>query len=257
MQTTKTETPAASAAITRRSRMHKQLFLSLFVCSFLFLVASYFPDLFTTAWLGLIILVGAVASFRFLGREAAIAFGIVGIIYLALFGAVEHISTLYLHMSFLCFALYFLWPERKKLIAGCGSLPKRLGYGVLVFFILILAAVAVNLIIKAAGIDDQQEVIKVVSGLPLYLIIMAFTLGPISEELFFRAFMVPRIGVPASSILFAMTHIAYGSIAEIAGAFFLGFVLANAYYFLRDPLPCIVAHALFNLLSIILILWVY
>ena len=256
MLSIKTGSPAESAATTRRNRMHKQLFLTLFASSFIFLVLSYFPDTVPDLILISLLLVGVILIAKVLGKKPALAFGASAAIYFLL-GGVEYISTLYLHMSFLCFALYFLWPERQKLISGCGSTPKRIGYGILIFGIMLIAAIIANLLIHAAGITDQDKVVGIVSALPIYVIIMAFTLGPISEELFFRAFLVPRVGVPVSTIMFALVHAAYGSIAELAGALFLGFVLANAYYFLRDPLPCIIAHALFNLLSISLILWVY
>jgi len=236
--------------------MHKQLFLTLFASSFIFLVFSYFPEVVPDPVLITLLIVGIAIISKKLGKEPALVFGGSAGIYFLL-GGVEYISTLYLHMSFLSFALYFLWPERQKLIRGCGSMPKRIGYGVIIFGILLAAAVVANMIIQAAGITDQDKVVGIVSGLPIYVVIMAFTLGPISEELFFRAFLVPRAGVPVSTVMFALVHAAYGSIAELAGALFLGFVLANAYYFLRDPLPCIIAHALFNFLSVALILWVY
>ena len=236
--------------------MHKQVFLSLFVCSFLFLVVSYFPGSVPDPLLIVFFILILGIALKFLGKESAIVFGAFSAIYFVFMG-VENISTLYLHMSFLSFSLYFLWDKRAQLIQGCGSIQKRIGYGIMIFALMIFASVLANAAIRAAGIDDQEKVLDTISSLPLYLLIMAFTLGPISEELFFRAFLVPRVGVPVSTILFTITHVAYGSTAELVGVFFLGFILANAYFFLRDPLPCIIAHALFNLFSVMLILWVF
>ncbi|MBN2122512.1 CPBP family intramembrane metalloprotease [Candidatus Micrarchaeota archaeon] len=167
-----------------------------------------------------------------------------------------HISTLFLHMSFLSMAAYFLWPQRDKLIQGCGSPLKRVLLGVGLFILMVAAALCANLVAIHFGFSDQAKVVEVVSTLPLYLIILSFTIAPISEELLFRALMVPRIGVPISTLLFMMVHSAYGSGVEFIGAFFLGFVLANAYYYLEDPVPCIIAHALFNALSISIMFWV-
>jgi membrane protease YdiL (CAAX protease family) len=236
--------------------MQKQNFLSLFISSFIFLVASYFTGAFSILYLAAFLLLPTIAILKFLGKPPAVAFVLSSFIYLLLFGF-QHISTLYLHMSFISFSLYFLWPQRKALIAGCGSMPKRLGYGVAIFALMLFASLLVNIILYFAGVSDQAQIVDVVSGLPLYLLIMAFTLGPLSEELLFRAFLVPRIGVLASTLLFTFTHVAYGSAAELAGAFALGIVLAVAYIRLKDPLPCIVAHVLFNLLSVMLIMWVY
>jgi membrane protease YdiL (CAAX protease family) len=236
--------------------MQKQNFLSLFISSFIFLIASYFSGSFSTLHLLAFLLFPTIAILRVLGKSPALTFILSSFVYILLFGF-EHISTLYLHMSFIAFSLYFLWPQRKALIKGCGSIPRRLGYGVSIFLLMLLASLVVNIILYFAGVSDQEQIVTVVSGLPLYLLIMAFTLGPISEELLFRAFLVPRIGVLASTLLFTFTHVAYGSVAELAGAFALGLVLALAYNRLKDPLPCIVAHVLFNLLSVMLIVWVY
>ncbi len=236
--------------------MRKQTFLSLFISSFIFLVASYFSGAISILHLIAFLLFPTIAILKVLGKNPAAAFVLSSVVYVLLFGF-EHISTLYLHMSFIFFSLYFLWPQRKALIKGCGSIPKRLGYGVAIFLLMLFASLAVNIILHFAGLSDQEQIVTVVSGLPIYLLILAFTLGPLSEELLFRAFLVPRIGVLASTLLFTFTHVAYGSIAELAGAFALGIVLALAYSRLKDPLPCIVAHVLFNLLSVMLIIWVY
>ncbi len=237
--------------------MHKNLFLSLFISSILFLAGAYFladSAGFPYALL-FVLLIAAIPISMFLGKKPLLVFAISCALYFLLWG-IGHISTIYLHMGFLSLAIYFLWEKKGILLKGCGSPLKRIGLGIGIFFLMLAAAILANSILYFSGISDQAKIVDVVSSLPLYLIIVSFTLAPISEELFFRAFLVPRIGVPVSSILFALIHAAYGSIAELFGAFFLGFVLANAYYYLRDPLPCIIAHALFNLLSISIMFWV-
>lgn len=235
----------------------ESLFLSLFVSSFLFLAGAFLSAEYPQAQYALILLLLLSAGISYLkfGTGAFLVSALCSIAY-ALLWAVPHISTLFLHLSFLSLALYFLWPKREKLLKGCGSPLKRILLGVALFVVMVLAAICANLVALHFGIADQAKVVDVVSSLPLYLILISFTLAPISEELFFRAFLVPRIGVPISTILFTMVHAAYGSGSEFLGAFFLGFVLANAYYYLEDPVPCIIAHALFNALSISIMFWV-
>jgi membrane protease YdiL (CAAX protease family) len=243
--------------------MDRRVFLSIFISSFLFLAGSYLSaylhkdaSLLSSPLFAVFLLVSAIAAY-FLngGKNSAIAFLIFSVFYF-LISQLPAIQTLFLHISLLSIAIYFLWDGRSKLITGCGSMKKRVAYGFLIFFILLGAAVAANVLIYFTGLGDQIKVQQVVSALPLYIILLTFTIGPFSEELFFRALLVPKIGVPLSTILFMLTHIAYGSISELAGAFFLGFVLANAYYYLKDPLPVIIAHGLFNLLAVIVMLWV-
>lgn len=238
--------------------MHKNLFLSLFVSSILFLSGAYvFRDMPPIPqMLVLALIIAAIPVFKFLGRNSLLTFALSSLAYSLMWG-LEHISTLYLQVGFLSLAIYFLWEKRAALLKGCGSPIKRTGIGVLLFVFMVIAAILANIILYYAGITDQGKIIEVVSGLPLYLIIISFTLAPVSEELFFRAFLVPRLGIILSTIFFSLVHAAYGSIAEFAGAFFLGLVLGVAYMRLRDPLPCIIAHALFNALSVSVMFWVY
>jgi hypothetical protein len=98
----------------------------------------------------------------------------------------------------------------------------------------------------------------VVQELPLYLLIVAFTLVPVVEELFFRALLIPLfgrytnmwIGAVISSVFFGITHTAYGSLVEIGGAMLLGLVLALYFVKKGDILPCMIAHAIYNFISI-------
>lgn len=243
--------------------MDRKVFLSIFISSFLFLVSSYlsaylYKDaslLINPIFIAFILLPTVIAYFFFKEKIPAAAFLITSILFL-LISQLPAIQTLFLHIALLSIAVYFLWDGRAALIKGCGSMKKRVAYGFLIFFFLLAAAFAANILVYFTGLGDQVKVQQVVEGLPLYIILLTFTLGPFSEELFFRALLVPRVGVPLSTILFMATHFAYGSISELAGAFFLGFVLANAYFFLKDPIPVIIAHGLFNLAAVIVMLWV-
>ena len=97
---------------------------------------------------------------------------------------------------------------------------------------------------------------------PLYALIMPFvystpfflTLGPVAEELFFRGFLQKRIGVFLTSIVFALLHTGYGSIAEVLGAFIASMVLGWWVKKHDDVAPTIIAHAFYNMLSILSII---
>jgi uncharacterized protein len=81
------------------------------------------------------------------------------------------------------------------------------------------------------------------------LIIMLF-----AEEFFFRSFLVPRIGMILSTVIFTALHAGYGSIAELIGVFFLGLILA--YWFKRNKslLQNYMGHVLYDILAIALYL---
>lgn len=235
----------------------KSYFLSLFTASVLFFIISVAPkDFFLPAVAAGTLLLGA-GIFKFLGKMEALFFLFISLLYVLVF-PLQHVNTLYMQVGMGAFALYFLWDGREKLLNVKERLWKRLVYGVLLFIGMIGVGIVMNIVLNLIGFNDSANAIHVVQELPLYLLVVAFTIVPVVEELFFRALLIPAfgkytnlwVGAILSSVFFGMTHAAYGSLAEIGGATLLGLVLAA--YFVRkgDVLPCMVAHAIYNFMSI-------
>jgi len=105
------------------------------------------------------------------------------------------------------------------------------------------------------GLQDLELVSSKILAFPFYYVLYLFIVRVFLEEWFFRGFLVKRIGVILSSLVFAAGHLAYGSIVEVVGAFVLGMVLA--YYFKRtgNLWINIVAHLLYNFSAYVLILF--
>ncbi len=88
---------------------------------------------------------------------------------------------------------------------------------------------------------------------PLFLVYL-LVVRVFAEEVFFRGFLVKRIGALGSSFAFGLAHIFYGSATEIAGAIILGFVLAKSFEANKNLLPNIFAHFLYNLIIVFILL---
>lgn len=235
----------------------KNYFISLFIASALFFLVFFIPkEFFLISVLAGTLLWGIVV-FRFFGNREALAFLLLSLLYVLAF-PLEHSNTLYLQSGMAFFSLYFLWDWRDKLLHVKEKLWKRVLHGVFLFIVMVLAGMALNIALNLLGLNDGGKAIEVVQELPLYLLVFAFTVVPVAEELFFRALLIPVFskftspvaGAVVSSVFFGITHAAYGSVAEILGTTLLGLVLAL--YFVRkgDLLPCIIAHAVFNFVSI-------
>ena len=126
---------------------------------------------------------------------------------------------------------------------------------------------ALSVILGWLGIYDADLVAQKVLSFPLPVLMLAFTMVPIGEELFFRGFLFrqitdlfPKIRLPFpawlfgalfSSIIFSSTHILYGSKAELVVAFSIGFLFCIATQRKNSLIPAIVAHAFYNLFSIV------
>ena len=122
-----------------------------------------------------------------------------------------------------------------------------------IVFSLIGASFLIAIILTVLGLNDLQivsEVIGSVLKLPLIVIVYFFVIRVFLEEFFFRAFLVPRLGIVISSVIFSLAHLGYGSIAEAIGAGVLGLVLALFYRKHGKILPNFLAHMIYNLFAI-------
>lgn len=115
----------------------------------------------------------------------------------------------------------------------------------------------VSVIAFVGGVSDlhavEETIVKISEssvGLLQYLVVVRV----VSEEIFFRGFLVKRIGIFGSALVFGLAHAAYGSAIEIVGAFLLGLALAWAFSRNRNLVPNIFAHMIYNLVILMLIL---
>ena len=178
-----------------------------------------------------------------------------------------------LHIGILSFALFFLWKKdlatTLKYLGVPGDLKRNILFTIGGFIGLMIALFATTALLSALGINDAAKVAGIVQGLPLYILAMAVLFAPFSEELFFRAFlmqffeniftylklpMLRGAAVLFSAAVFSLPHFSYGSIAEIAGAFAIGLVLALVYKYSKSILPCIAIHMVYNLIAITVML---
>ncbi len=149
------------------------------------------------------------------------------------------------------------------------STRSAIGRGALLFLaslpLVFVAAMAWQAGLHAAGFPtDQQEMVDLVRNadspaLVLLIALLAVVLAPVAEELVFRAGLfrylrtrVPRsVALTAPSLLFAALH---GNAVAFAPLAVLGVLLSLAYERSGRLLVPIVAHALFNLHTLALVL---
>jgi len=159
-----------------------------------------------------------------------------------------------IHLGMLSLAMYFLWQKDLRMTLKSMGFPGSLRDNLLYTVGGLLAIFALLFVLGMAafflGFNDQAKVAQKISGLPLYVLAMAVIFAPFSEELLFRAFLVPRIGVVFSSLVFGSLHLAYGSVMEVVGVALVGVVLALVFRLSKSITPCILIHLIYNLLSI-------
>ena len=133
------------------------------------------------------------------------------------------------------------------------GVKKELIGSVILFLLLVVGFFLIIGVVNIFGVNDLDKVDQVVkesvrSGAIIYFT----TLLPILfiEEFFFRAFLVSRIGVIPSTLLFTVAHFGYGSIAEFIGVFALGLILAYWFKKNKSLVQNYFGHVLYDLFAI-------
>jgi membrane protease YdiL (CAAX protease family) len=166
-----------------------------------------------------------------------------------------------IHLGLLSIALFFLYEKdlasMLKGIGFPGSLKTTAIYtviGLIAMFVLLFLLGILSLVF---GFNDQYKISDKIAGLPWYVLLLAVVIAPFTEELFFRAFLIPWLGkfagkfaIILSSILFSISHVTYGSVVEILGVFVVGLVLGTVFVRSKSITPCIAIHLIYNLFSI-------
>jgi len=104
---------------------------------------------------------------------------------------------------------------------------------------------------NANDLSNVTPAIDYLRATPLLLVYIVIVRSS-AEEVFFRGLLTKKTGALVSSILFALIHLSYGSYAEVAGAFILGFIFAKAFQLNKNLYPNIAAHIAFNAISVTL-----
>jgi len=164
---------------------------------------------------------------------------------------------------FLCF--YVIKIEKQKLILG-----EQKEYPVL-FYILSIIALLLSIIIISTilakiesffGLNDNSkrlgEIISIFQNNKPLLLFTILT-AAILEELYFRAYLVPRLelllkssflAILISSVLFSIAHIGFGNAAQMINTGFIGII--SAWYFVkyRNIKILIATHFLIDLIGV-------
>jgi membrane protease YdiL (CAAX protease family) len=160
-----------------------------------------------------------------------------------------------IHLGLFSAAMYFLWKKdirtTLKQLDFPGDILRNVILSIAGFIMVIMVLLVLGVAAQLGGFSDEEAVYEKVAELPLWVLAFAIFLAPVSEELFFRVLLVPRLGVVVSSVLFGMMHFAYGSVVEMVGAAMIGMVLAVMYKISKSITPILLIHIVYNLISII------
>ena len=123
---------------------------------------------------------------------------------------------------------------------------KNIGYGILIFIAYLALILAIGVFSSITGISVNSNASSVLGLFPLWLLPFVMIIAPLNEEILFRGFLVPRIGIVVSALFFAILHGGYASYVEFFMALWFGLVAGYAFKRTKSLYPSLVTHILVN-----------
>ena len=127
------------------------------------------------------------------------------------------------------------------------------GWIVTIIFAFLLAA-----ILKASGLlpapPQPPPMIAWMASLPVWKKLLVVLSAMTVEEFFFRAWLQTRVGLLASTILFALAHSGFGQPLLLIGVALISLIIGVTFYRTKNLLPGIITHGVFDAVQIFVII---
>ena len=119
-------------------------------------------------------------------------------------------------------------------------------------------ALVIGLLLAAAGLipknPQPSPMIGYMAALPIWkkalIVLSAMTV----EEAFFRGWLQKRIGLLASTTLFAIAHSGLGQPLLLIGVFVISLIIGFTFYRTKNLIPGIIAHGVFDAIQLFVII---
>jgi membrane protease YdiL (CAAX protease family) len=130
--------------------------------------------------------------------------------------------------------------------------------GICAWGVVLLALLAAALAIYAIGgekaLPKPSAIVPWIASLPVLVRLMVSLSAGFVEEIFFRGFLQPRIGIVLSSGFFVLAHLSYGQPFMLLGITLLSLIYAFLVRWRQTIWPAIAAHALFDGVQLLVII---
>lgn len=126
------------------------------------------------------------------------------------------------------------------------------GAGVVILFMVATQLVAMG-IQQFQELPENERAQAIGLGVGLSGAFFLALASSVSEEVLFRGFLQPRIGIWAQAVIFSLAHISYVDVVEVVVTFALALVFGLLYARTKNLWAPIAAHFVFNFLSVIAI----
>lgn len=155
------------------------------------------------------------------------------------------------------------WSPRVQLGLRAGSVPRELGLGlglgVAIWGVVVLVLLVIGAALFFAGRQDvlpqkPPALVPWLAAQPWAVRLLVSLSAGFVEEVFFRGFLQPRVGIALSSVLFILAHVAYGEPFMLVGVTLLSLIYALVVRWRQNVWPAVAAHALFDAVQLLVLI---
>jgi len=204
--------------------------------------------------------VGVFGALATLGQSVSVDFGSTGVgalfVLHAIFAAV---LTIWYLLGFAGFR-GFPWNRQFGLVAK--SVGKEIGIGLAAgvagWMAVIAALLAIGAAVMTFGGQDAlpqtpPPMVTWIAGLPILARLAISMSAGVFEELFFRGFLQPRVGIGLSSLFFVLAHANYEQPMMLVGVGLLSLIFAFLVRWRQSIWAAGTAHALFDAIQLLVV----
>jgi membrane protease YdiL (CAAX protease family) len=143
------------------------------------------------------------------------------------------------------------------------NVPGEIGLGVVLglaaWVAVLLALLVVGGALLLLGGEDAvpkapPALVPWIAALPIGVRILVSLSAGFVEEIFFRGFLQPRIGIALSTSFFVLAHFSYGQPFMLVGITILSLIYAYLVQWRQNVWPAIAAHVLFDAVQLLVVI---
>jgi membrane protease YdiL (CAAX protease family) len=126
-----------------------------------------------------------------------------------------------------------------------------LALGIAAWLVVLVALLALAAALWALGGEDAlpkrpSAIVPWIAALPVLVRVAVSLSAGFVEEVFFRGFLQPRVGIALSTLMFVLAHLSYGQPMMLVGITLLSLIYALLVQWRQTVWPAVVAHFVFD-----------